>query len=297
MTFDIQKAIELDEVNRKKVNLDDLSRYRYQPKLDGCHVLITFGPSLSAPLVRSSTLKPVQSIIPGIINRLRKQYESERIVEGFVTYCGEAWVPGKSFEEISGTFRRHETGYLEVHLFDCVFHAEQDDLTDHTPYEERYARIGGFEHFSDGVHRVPMYAPHSLEAASDHAKLLKSSSYGQYDGAVLVHLDKGYRPGRCRDGEKIKVKPRLELDLRVVRFTPAKGTKTGKQTGAITVLFRGNEVNVAVLSEDYLSELHANPNAWTDRIVAVEAMGVTTGGSLREPTLKGLRDDKDVPDA
>jgi hypothetical protein len=293
MGYFIQKAIELDEVNRKKVPLETLEDYTLMAKYDGCHGLVTF---YGADLVqcRTGSGDPWLSIHDGILNPLFDRWVELGRPGPYFTFAGEAWMPGTDHATINGTFRRQSKQFdLRLVQFDTIQHSIKDVLADKQSFCDRWLRRAAHQ---GSVYEACEWPATVIDSAHATARGLKSS-HSAYDGCVLVHKYKPYKPGRCRDGEKIKVKPAIEFDLRVSRFNPANGEKTGKITGSITVDFEGKELDVAVLREDDLAELHANNNAWTGRIVAVEAMTRSSKGLLREPRLKGLRIDKHEADA
>lgn len=295
MSYFIQKAIDIAEVNPKRVTID-MADYIVMPKYDGCHGLVTISPD-GHVVPRTSSGDPWLSAPKAMLNALYYHWaKTVRPAGTYVTYCGEAWIPGVPHSQINGTFRRQtpQDDLLFV-LFDCLVHTDPAVLRDHNGYMSRFKGIVGFG--GPNLTTADYETFNTLAEAEQFAREYKAYTAGEYDGAVLVHKYRPYTPGRCRDGEKIKLKPLLEFDLKVLRFNPAAGEKTGKQTGALTVAFRGKELNVAVLREDDLAELHNNPDAWTGKLVAVEAMGYSSKGLLREPRLKGLRIDKETPDA
>lgn len=283
MGYFIQKAIELDEVNRKRVPLTTLADYTLMAKYDGCHGLVTF---YGADLVecRTGSGDPWLSVHNAIIDPLFKRWVELGRPGPYFTFAGEAWMVGTDHATINGTFRRQSPQpALRFVQFDTIQHAIKDVLADERTFFERWTRASVE---TSSVLLASSWHAICIEGAELTAKMLKAGP-SAYDGCVLVHKHKPYKPGRCRDGEKIKVKPALEFDLRVIRFNPANGEKTGKITGSITVDFEGKELDVAVLREDDLEELHADNNAWAGRVVAVEAMARSSKGLLREPRLKG----------
>jgi DNA ligase-1 len=136
----------------------------------------------------------------------------------------------------------------------------------------------------------------SIEEAEAYAAQLKDQ--GGYDGAVLRDIDAPYKVGRCRNGEVVKIKPLLELDLLVLGCELAKGEKTGKNTAALVVRYKdGKPCRVSTgLKQAEVDSIHEDPAAWKGRIIAVEAMAETEDGLLREPRYKGVRYDKAAPD-
>lgn len=123
-------------------------------------------------------------------------------------------------------------------------------------------------------------------------------SWGGYDGAILRNPEAGYTIGQVKNGEIVKVKPTMSLDLRIKRITvDVRPTKLG---GYITVDL-GNDVECDVGTGLTQADLASFQNelargAWINRIAEVEFMGFTEDGKLREPRFKGLRHDKKEPD-
>ena len=112
---------------------------------------------------------------------------------------------------------------------------------------------------------------------------------GTFDGIILRDLDATWKRGAAKDGEVIKVKPILSLDLLVTGHkVEHKPTKLG---GYITVTYKGVESNVGSgLTQVVLQALTQGVEA-AGRIAEVECMGITPGGKLREPRFKSFRYD------
>jgi DNA ligase-1 len=94
-----------------------------------------------------------------------------------------------------------------------------------------------------------------------------------------------------KNGEIIKVKPTLSLDLRVLQVHVAEGIKTGRPVHTIDVWYNGVRTRVG----------SGIPHSFNDvpqagQIVEIECMGLTLTGALREPRFKGIRLDKEQPD-
>lgn len=307
MSYFIQKAIDIEDLKAKgKAKFTQMLEKKkpsaIQPKYDGCHGLLTFDLNDigKGPIsCRTSSGDPWVSINPlyfePIIDSLVKDWNS--FSQRYVTIAGESWTKGWKHSEINGVFRRQSVqetlGYV---LFDCVNHPCIDVLEDNRPWLDRFETIRG-------IQKGPLFASevinlhfNDLTDLTSEAKKWKNKA-DVYDGIIFRDPFAGYKAGRCRDSEVVKIKPAIELDLRVLSFKPAFGEKTGKQTGALVVEFKGKPMGVAVLEESLLEELHANPEAWSGKIAAIEAMAESSKGLLREPVLKGLRLDKTEPDA
>ncbi len=110
---------------------------------------------------------------------------------------------------------------------------------------------------------------------------------GGYDGLILRRKDAGYSIGDANNGEIVKVKPTLSLDLRVVDYSIERGAKTGRLVTTLAVIYNGVRTMVGSgVPHDFCVD------GMLDRIVEIECLGVTEDGKLREPRYKGIRHDK-----
>jgi len=114
---------------------------------------------------------------------------------------------------------------------------------------------------------------------------------GGHDGLILRDPGAFWVVGPARNGEIIKVKPSVSLDLMCTGYSYKKGAKTGRDVLTLTVAYRGVETEVG---SGVPHSLH-----WTDafaKIIEVECMSVNTNNTLREPRFKAIRFDKEQPD-
>lgn len=252
------------------------------PKYDGCHCIIY----TTTGEVWSRDMKPVAS--------MNEQAQELRQVlgDGFVVQ-GEAWYPRREFPDISGDFRRRAQSDLLFVAYNCLTIDEFQ-----TGYSSRcyLDRLKALDSLDDAVTRYCQRTSYTLPGdpcATDHAyfaEYLKQSGLG-YDGAMLADPLAHWSVGRSRNGELIKVKPNLSLDLMCHDVSVQKGEKTGRDVFVLHVTYNGKSVAVG-------SGVPHNiyPSDYLGRIVEIEAMGTTPDGSLREPRFKALRPDKEEPD-
>jgi DNA ligase-1 len=128
---------------------------------------------------------------------------------------------------------------------------------------------------------------------------------GGYDGLILRDRNAPWTSGLARNGELIKVKPSVTLDLRCNGVIQGEGKHAGK-LGAISVSFHGVNSCVGTGFSDEQrdsfwkgatrndpDDLLLNP---IGQIVEVECMCVNTNNTLREPRFKAVRWDKSKAD-
>lgn len=294
----ILKAVEFDKLSAKMKktygNVDELPRDRWdlQPKYDGCFGLATIwevGPST----MKSRTGEDYSVSCRHILAELRDAVDGTR-GQGWhcAVFLGEVWHPEWSFPVISGKFRK---GAPCPELLFVANDMLPQGLVTTEPYAKRHA---------DLLVHLPMYGKGDSGATfvvqdthldvrpTEQALLLQGR--GGYDGAILRDMHAGYHIGTARNGEIVKVKPTLSLDLRCTGVTAGEGKHAGK-IGALTVLYKGQYVGVGTGLSD--KDREQPDDYWVGSIVEVECMGVSTEGKLREPRLKGIRIDKDTPDA
>jgi hypothetical protein len=255
------------------------------PKFDGCCVVFLFGQlgqyvgAFSATGERVVSMEHVGRYIEDNWHILAKRNKA---------VVGEAWLQAADFPTISGTFRRQSPQpELQFAPFDMVgWTASTFDkppaLYDERPYADRIEPLLEQPH---GGPLVPV--PHhrgDLAYGDKLARELKAK--GGYDGAIARDADAPYTVGRSK-GDVIKLKPVLELDLRVVELTETVGEKTGRAVYTCTVEYRGVHSEVGSGMPHKFEELPKLGD-----IVAIEAMGVHPSGLLREPRFKGVRHDK-----
>lgn len=287
MTYIIQKAIDRKDMSAKALKALDGRTYGLQPKWDGCHLVIKFG--TKDWVLESATGEPNRACdhIASALFDSAGAFD----LDGYAV-TGEVWVENTPFPEISGAFRRHSPQpNLKFVLLDIVKLDENGELNDPRPWEDRLRTVMFKDHPSliwAGLRDPRIISP--VQYAEDLKKA------GGYDGAILRDIHAPYKVGRCRNGEVIKVKPLLSLDLRVLGSRIDRGEKTGKNTASIRVCLARDASVIGFVStglkQAEIDELAANPDAWNDQIIEVEAMGWTETGQLREPRFKARRFDK-----
>lgn len=300
MAEKIMKAVELSKTSaafRKEHDLDSLVDRGWQPfrKYDGCMgiaVLEEKGPRG----MYSRTGKPVTSCdhILAALHRGMRDYFS---VGGTpIAVLGEVWHPARTFPEISGAFRAHRADPSLLFVMFDMAHAFADEppyvSNMNAPFWQRMATLRRLEEFSTTADFVgPLRVAQVLmlrTAVEDSARAVVSQ--GGYDGLVLRDPDAAYTVGLCKQGQIVKVKPLLSLDLLVQEIATEPGAKTGRPVHTLRVTYRGVDSWVGA------GVPHDKTLLGRGDIVQIDCLGLTEDGKLREPRFVAVRHDKEFQD-
>lgn len=252
-----------------------------QPKFDGVHIMIhTDG------YVRTRTGEEVLSV-PHLLEQAREAFGP-----GQVLFC-EAYKFGTPHKDINGAARRQ---YAQPDLigvvYDVVTQAEFDVGNCPHPYWQRYDFAAINVLYAPGLITAPecQYEGDGPVNVDKLALEYKSNPKDAYDGLILRDATAPWRRGAAKEGEVIKVKPVLSLDLNVVgQSVEVKPTKLG---GNITVEYNGVNTDVGSgLTQDILKRMYRDSTLTVGRIAEIECLGITPDGKLREPRFKGFRFD------
>lgn len=288
------KPVELDKLSAKvAAGIKWIGRLML-PKYDGCMAIVCFVDGKPDRIV-SRTGERVLSM-DHIYGDMLLRYPDLALRPGGVAFIGEAWLPGRTFAELSGTFRRQSPqAGLGFAVFDMVdYEAAGTVLSSSLPYAQRE---GWLEVHAD--RRAPglVFPPllvvcEGEEHAKRYAQTLKNM--GGYDGCVAGDPFATYLPGSGSNGEFLKVKPLRSFTLEVVGVTASKGEKTGRDTVALQVRFKGGVCGVGTGFNHEQAELWAAfPATVVGTIIEVACMAVYDGptGMMREPRFVGFRND------
>ncbi|UUR56197.1 ATP dependent DNA ligase [Xanthomonas phage pXoo2106] len=293
----VHKAVELDKVKKKLVPTEDQLRTEYlaQPKYDGCNcVAIKYANAVEHIKLFSRTGEEVLSA-----NHIKEALAAAPFAPIGV-YLGEYWHPHIDQPTVSGMFRKQDgTQYTDPMLvvFDFVSIGEWEQGFSPLTYLDRVGRLPATLSKIEEC-RSPFFLAESQGFLVDQelgtmeaARLL--SEGGAYDGLILRKPSGTWTKGdKGTNGEVIKIKPTLTLDLRVLRINEDVGEKTGRPVYTVVVdLGDGKEQEVGSgVPHDH--QAVAGPG----QIVEIEAMCFSKYGLLREPRYKGIRHDKTEAD-
>lgn len=261
-----------------------------QPKYDGVHVMI----HTSTGRAFSRTGEPILSV-PHLIAQA-----TEVFGVGWVLFL-EAYTWGVPHQEINGAVRRKtpQASLIGI-VYDAVTQVEFDAGFAPDSYKLRLARVKGCTICTQALAHPPVLNA-TVEAGSvdAQARRFQDSQVSAYDGVILRDPDAPWRAGAAKEGEVIKVKPTMSLDLYVIgEFAEKRDTKLG---GYLTVTHNGVTSNVGSgLDQQQLGRIlrcaGLCETAYIGSVVEVECLGLTPVGRLREPRLKGIRWDTETED-
>ena len=281
----ILKAVEFSKLSAKfkKQYKDELALYQagwwLQPKFDGCYAEFHVD-TRGVPTCRANTRtnEPIVSCAHIMLDLLACTPHGTQCV-----YVGELWCeePEVKFPEISGWVRRH---YAAPNLCFKAFDLLPPGLETTEKYKFRWERL--IEVLPDSMVVHDSGGRQDVNQVAMHYK-----ATGKYDGAILRDPNAGYKIGLANNGEIVKVKPVLSLDLRVTDVFTEPGEKTGRPVYSIEVVYKGVRSKVGSGVPHKRDDV---PNI--GEIAEIECMALTEDGKLREPRFKGTRFDKEKPD-
>jgi DNA ligase-1 len=311
----ILKAVEFDKTSAafRKQYKDEEALHKAgwvaQPKYDGVFGMACIREELMQSRMLSRTGEDYTLQCQHIVQSL---WDALMHVRGTGWYgavvLGEVWHPELPQPTISGDFRRHRPAPHLIFMANDLLPMAADGMAASTKrrYSDRHEDLCAT--FVALRSREPVQvARTAILSGADKATIMSEArayvKRGGYDGLILRDPNAGYYRGLAKNGEIVKVKPSLTLDLRVVGIEEGLGKHAGR-LGSITVEYRGVQTRVGtgftdadriaywpwrLLLGDHLDII--------GKIVEIEAMGLTDAGALREPRFKGVRFDKKEPDA
>lgn len=269
---------------------DQRAGYHWQPKYDGVHAIIDT--TSRRAFTREET--PLPSI-QHIVERLAGAHGP-----GFI-FQGEIWNEGVAFKDISGAARRHALQpHLGVVLYD-VHRCQDFDCGYDEPviYSVRRGLLVSLHANFNGDPLIQL--AQSFPANADTRPIggwqvlaQEYVSRGGYDGLILRDMRAPWEAGPSRQGELIKIKPSVTLDLRCVGWSSKPGEKTGRDVVTLSVEYKGVPSSVGSgIPHDICPE---TAHTIIGQIVEVECMCVNPNNTLREPRFKAVRWDKTEAD-
>lgn len=288
--YPILKAVEFDALPAKfkkarptGLRSFEAEGYWLQRKYDGCFGLV----DTTACTVKSRTGTPIKSC-DHILRELR-----DALGPGYVV-IGEVWEDGAAFPKISGDFRRGAPSpHLQFVVNDLLTVDEYNSGESLRSYNERWNALCVLVFLGRAADSTIIRAQTFFAGMWTDAMgcAIRWQAEGGYDGAIIRNPEGTWYVGLVKNGEIIKVKPRLSLDLLVTGWKIETGVKTGREVLTICVKYNGVDTWVG----SGIPHQRADQPKVGD-IVEVECLGITDDGRLREPVFKGVRHDKLKPD-
>jgi len=267
--------------------------YWMQKKYDGCMgIAMIRGDGTSQMLSRTGEdyTKSCEHIIEALLDAKADTWDGDGQCWDDFIVIGEVWQPisEAAFPEISGKFRRQspspELRFVANDLLPAGFNTDK-------PYSKRFQELCELvDH--NGTAEVRVATTLFDTCDNPMAQALEWQGEGGFDGGILRNPDAGYTVGIVKNGEIVKIKPTLSLDLRSDLRGWEYGEKTGRKVWTISVTYRGVKTSVGSGVPHDEADVPANGS-----IVEIECLGITADGRLREPRFRGIRHDKVAPDA
>lgn len=297
------KAVEFDKLpaafKKAYVSLDVLASKGYwlQRKYDGCFGAAQVDYERGRCAMVSRTGEDYSKSCEHILDELHElamfNDQFNKMRDSRFMVLGEAWAEGVPFPQISGAFRRQTKGAQRMLSFVMNDLLPSEWQTSRS-YEQRFSDLADFQYVE------PCQAP-SLQVAETRTDwaaygtamqyAMKWQAEGGYDGAILRNPSAGYTFGLVKQGEIIKVKPLLSLDIKVTDVFVEPGEKTGRDVFSIEVEYRGVRSKVGSGVPHKAAEVPGR-----GQIVQIDSLGLTESGALREPRFIAIRYDKTESD-
>lgn len=282
--FDAQSAKFKKRYHNVEALLD--AGWEVQPKYDGVFCMID-----TSELKALSRQGKEMPSVGHLLGQCREGFGPDKVV--FM----EVYKFGTLHKDINGASRRQ---YLQDDLIGVVFDVVPKAAFEHGFYPRPYiARL-------DDVYRGVQFQDKLIAIAEcptlgrngtvqGLAEEMVSHPTDAYDGVILRDPAAPWNAGACKEGEAIKVKAVLSLDLEITNESVTiRPTKLG---GQFTVNYKGVPSDVGSgLTQDMMEKIKAGFDNQTGpvfvgSIAEVECLGLTPDGKLREPRLKAIRHD------
>lgn len=278
----------------KFLKLNKGDPYYWSKKKDGVRVINTvYSDYVESHLSRSGLEYPNFGIFDRELLILADLIDRNGFGMSFpIQIDGEAISTGKNFNKVMTQIRKIKDADLstfKLHVFDIPHLG----LTFSERYQilENVFKSHNFEKLELVEHKLCNYNQRELVKLAK--KMFLEGDVGVDEGIVIKIANSPYE---YKEHSKwwCKVKPTDTLDLPVVGIYYGKeGTRLEGLVGGLIVDFRGVEVRVGSgLSDDQRVEFLDNP----PELIEVEFKEITKDGSLREPTMKQVRNDKRIHD-
>jgi ATP-dependent DNA ligase len=276
----VQKAVDKNALKTKALKAFNSSTRILQPKYDGCHTIIVNTRDAINAFTRQG--KRVLSLHYQLM-----EIANQESLIGRVLFA-EAWLPDTPHRIINGRFRSHSQQELNLYVFDAVPFVQFVTGSFSASYRQRLHWLRYALKPSPHVKLVETFP------SSDEGLLPKER--GAYDGVISWDADAHWEAGLGLQGQCVKIKNHLSVDLKVLDVRMG----TGKLDGALASLLvdykgRGIIVSAGRLDYDERKAIANDPSIIIGKVVEVRALEETSKGELREATVVRIRDDKTEP--
>jgi DNA ligase-1 len=257
-----------------------------QPKLDGYRCIYRDGQLFS----RSGLIFPN-------INLMTYFAALENV--GNYVLDGELYIHGIAFQNITKTLNADRAPIpigLKYVIYDCMSEKEWESQKCKTSYQDRLSKLR--ELLNDRVadyKKIIDIKSDKCKSAAEVMPLYKQYLKDGYEGVMLKDVSGLYRWKRTslRSGEMLKLKPFKTVDLKIKEIYDGEGDFSG-MAGGVVVDYNGVSVRVGSgYTVVMRQEMAKQPSDFIGKTIEIQYFEETEDKSLRFPTFKRFREDKD----
>lgn len=277
-TFEVALAQKFEE---KRIS--GRSEVAVEPKLDGIRCFAVVENGHTTIFARSGKL----------ITNFDSTIGRELSLLGDGCYDGE--IMGQDFIDLMRqAYRKEDVDVSRTYLalFDFLPLSEWQSKQPRRSTRERYESLKS--RLSSRTDLVSLRLVERHYVPADMRQIMKlhdEFAAAGYEGAMIKDTSAAYKFGR--GWEVMKLKAFSDVDLPILSFIEGTGKHAGK-LGSVIVNFNGVDVQVGSGWSDELREsMWSDPKSFIGRIIEVRYQEVTPDGSLRFPTFKCFRNDRD----
>jgi len=251
------------------------ARFSVEPKIDGVRVIITADTNLKT--VRFQTRNGNE-----LLSLSHLSDEILHLVSGVpgITLLDAEATSGLGFFDGVGALRSKASATDAcLWVFDLPAH-------EGTQEQRRNALCQMFAGYLSGsIRLIPSYTEISPMKAYS---IFRAQGH---EGAMVKDLNAKYAKGK-RSSAWLKIKDKDTADCLIIEIIEGRG-KCAKMAGHIVVSYNGHKVRVGTgMTDELRKELLIHRNAMIGKVAEVSMQMMTPSGSMRHPSLIGIRGDK-----
>jgi DNA ligase-1 len=270
--------------------LPELTQLKYpsyvQPKLDGYRCIYWEGKLWS----RSGRPFPNKN--------LSEYFKSLNNVKNYI-FDGELYIHGIKFQDLTKILNAENISIpneLKYIVYDCLPEKDWCSQKSNIAYQDRLTNLR--EILNDRVadyKKVIDISSDIVNQASEVLPLYKKYLKNGYEGIMIKDITGLYRWKRVslKSGEMVKLKPFKTIDVKIKEIYDGEGNFKN-MAGGVVVDYNGVAVSIGSGFDLFLRKKMAEqPNDFIGKTIEIQYFEETDDGSLRFPTFKRFRPEKD----
>jgi len=212
---------------------------------------------------------------------------------------GELYSHEVSFEELDSIITTEDKVIpkdLKFIVYDCIPLKDWENEVCTISYEDRLKTLRRILNNQVADYKKVIDVPNDIcDTPKEVKDLYKKYLSEEYEGAMIKAINGKYQWKRVtvKSGEVLKLKPFKSLDMRIVSIYAGEGDFTGMAGGVVVT--DGNITCRCGSGFDVHTreKMSSSPNEFIGKTVEIRYLEVTEENSLRHPTFKRFRPDKD----